>query len=131
MRRFDDPFQAIRYMIEANVHNLGFKDIACRLFPTCSVRTAENKLNRAMNPDNHDIHFDIEWVDLVMDITGREEILHYWLDRRGYDPARLPEIRRQVKTALQVEEEKVELLKGIKEQLALIAEEPGGRKGKK
>ena len=125
-------------MIEANVNGLGFKDIACRLFPTCSVRTAENKLNRALNPENHDIHFDIEWVDLVMDITGREEILHYWLDRRGYDPARLQEIRRPQKTREQLDEELLAevkdtkaTLKRVEEQLVLRSEEPGGRKGKR
>lgn len=89
-------------MIEANVHGLSFKDIASQLFPTCSIRTAENKLNRALNPDNHDIHFDIEWVDLLVEVTGRQEVLLYWLERNGYDPARLPEIRRPQKSPAQL-----------------------------
>jgi len=131
---FDDPFQAIRYMIDANLYGLSFKEIACLIFPTCSVRTAENKLNRALNPDNHDIHYDVEWVELVMEITGREDILHYWLEKRVYDPNRLHEIRRPTKDQRVLLEEISAKLdareqenKVIREQLKLALQEPGGK----
>lgn len=65
--------------------------------------------------------------------TERSQCLSYFLtlaDYLGYDSSKLVEIRRQVKTALQVEEEKVAMLKDIREKLALIAEEPGGRRKK-
>jgi len=116
-------------MIDRNGRGLSRKAIASIFWTTCKPETAHSKLDRALSVDG-DLYFDFRWVERVMQETDREDYLEYLLHLRGYDPARLQEIKRATKTALQVEELKVERLKEIREMLKLIAEEPGA-KGKK
>lgn len=97
------------------------------------VDLSPSHFSKALNPNKSEDdserrhHFPADRIAKYIEVCGDASYLYTLLDYLGYDPSRLQEIRRPSKTALQVEEEKVEMLKEIRAQLKLVMQEPGGR----
>lgn len=95
-----------------------------------------SQFSRAITTTPHDdshqrAHFPPEKIALY---TERSQCLSYFMtlaDYVGVDSSKLHTILRATKTALQVEEEKVERLKAIQAELTLLVQEAGARKGKR
>jgi len=104
------------------------------------VDLSPSHFSKALNPNKSDDdserrhHFPADRIAKYIEVTGDASYLLTLLDYLGYDPARLQEIKRAVKTALQVEEERnAKLTEGIallKEALTLTVQEAGGKRKK-
>lgn len=108
------------------------------------VDMSPSHLSKALNPFKSEDdaerrhHFPADRIAKLIEATGDVSYLLTLLDLLGYDPSRLAEIRRPVKSQAQLLEEIAEKLEArgkedtaIREQLKLVMQEPSATKGRR
>lgn len=80
---YDGPHDAIDKSIA--VSGIPKKAIAEAIWPGRNSDTAKSLLSRALSPENHDVHINIENLLVIMRETQRPDFLFYLCDEFGYE----------------------------------------------
>lgn len=65
--------------------------LARLIYPGLPLNTAQGKFSRAMNPENEDVHLNLEMIETILDNTRADDFIFYLCDKHGFErPKRKP-----------------------------------------
>ncbi len=130
LQHYDSIEEALRWALLKDVESSGLTKYSI----AAAVDLSPSHFSKAINPNKSEDdqerrhHYPADRTVKLILATAGGSYLFTLLDALGYDPDRLDEIRRPTKTTLQLEEERLAVLKSCErtlQELKLTMQEPG------